>query len=68
MRKNEHEELEEAPTNKSNADAEPNNSTDPETMSNTTDKQYGARTRTNIRDRGKKSPSPEVTHTPDNQQ
>ena len=42
--KNEHEDLEEAPTNNDSADEEPKNATDPDTMSNTMDKQYGART------------------------
>ena len=47
---NEHEDLEEAPTN--------NNETDPITISDTMDKQYGARTRTNMWSRKRKSNLP----------
>ena len=53
--KNEHEDLEEAPMNNDSEDAERNNATDTDTVSNTMDKQYGARTRMNMRDRKQKS-------------
>ena len=48
---NKHEDLEESPTNN-------NNETDPETMLDTTEKQYGARTRTNMQARKRKSDPP----------
>ena len=53
--KNEHEDLEEAPTDNYIADPEPNNATDPDTLSNTMYKQYSAQTRTNMRARKRKS-------------
>ena len=49
--KNEHEALEEVPTNNINT-------ADPDTMSETMDKQYGARTRTNMRARKRESDLP----------
>ena len=43
------------PTNNDSADSEHKDATDPDTVSNTMDKQYGARTRMNMRDRKQKS-------------
>ena len=42
--KNEHDDLKETPTKNDGADAECDNRTDPDTVFNTMDKQYGART------------------------
>ena len=57
--KDEHEELEEAPTKNDSADAERNDATDPDTVSNTMDKKYCARTRTNMQARKQKSYLPQ---------
>ena len=51
---NEHEYLKEAPTKNDSADAERNDVTDPNTVSNTMDKKYGAQTQTNMRARKRK--------------
>ena len=55
---NEHEDLEEAPMKNDGADAEHDETTDPNTVSTTTDKQYGARTPTDMRSRKWKSDLP----------
>ena len=46
------------PTKNNSADAERNDATDPDTVSNTMDKQYGAQTRTNMQARTQKSDLP----------
>ena len=55
---NEHEDLEKAPTKNNSEDAECNNATEPNTVSNTMDKQYSTQTRTNMRARKRKSDLP----------
>ena len=55
---NEHEDLEEVPMKNDGADAERDDTMDPDTVSNTMDKQYGAWTQTNMRARKRKSDLP----------
>ena len=55
---NEHEDLEDVPMKNDGADAERDDTMDPDTVSNTMDKQYGAWTQTNMRARKRKSDLP----------